>query len=240
MPRQIAVLLTNTDTSAFAQRYPNDAEKVIAKLNAVRPDWQTRVYMARDGELPATTEGLDGVVITGSPASVNDDAAWIRAAEACVQALQRDAVPTVGLCFGHQLIAKALGGRVEQAHDWGLGVGQVQITTPQAWMQPPQDRLTLFAAHQDQVTRLPEGARLLGGSDFCPIGCYLVGHSLLGIQYHPELDRAFMRALLDHIEPHMPPGVVPRARPQVEQPVDADLFFEWMARFLEMPRKAPA
>ena len=161
-------------------------------------------------------------------------------AVAVVQALRRDAVPTIGLCFGHQLLARALGGRVERADDWGLGVGQVRFQSAEPWMHPPQGQVTLFAAHQDQVTQLPDGARLLGGSHFCPNGCYMVGDSLLGIQYHPELDRAFMRALLDHIEPHMPPGVVQRARPQIEQPVDADLFFEWMARFLEMPRKALA
>lgn len=240
MSRNIAVLLTNTDTSEFARRYPNDAEKVIARLKAVRPDWRYQAYMTRDGELPTALAGLDGVVITGSPASVNDDAAWIRATEAFVQALRRDAVPTIGLCFGHQLLARALGGCVERADDWGLGVGQVRFQSAEPWMHPPQGQVTLFAAHQDQVTQLPDGARLLGGSHFCPNGCYMVGDSLLGIQYHPELDRAFMRALLDHIEPHMPPGVVQRARPQIEQPVDADLFFEWMARFLEMPRKALA
>jgi GMP synthase-like glutamine amidotransferase len=238
MRGHLAVLLTNTDTSAFAQRYPNDGEKVVEQLRRVRPAWPYRVYRACDGELPASTDALGGVVITGSPASVNDDAPWIEAACAFVRSLHARRVPTVGLCFGHQLIAKALGGTVERAADWGLGVGRVNLVRQEPWMQPPQAQLTLFAAHQDQVTQLPPGARLLGGDAFCPLGCYTVdgngqGDHMLAIQYHPELGRDFMRALLDHLETELPAGVVARGRPQIEQPVDAALFFAWMARFIE-------
>lgn len=241
MRRHIAVLLTNTDTSAFAQRHPDDGQKVIAQLQPLRPDWDYRVYRTCDGELPASPDGLGGVVITGSPASVNDDLPWIDAACGFVRQLHARRVPTVGLCFGHQLIAKALGGRVERAAGWGLGVGQVKLLGTEPWMQPPQARLTLFAAHQDQVTQLPPGARLLGGDDFCPLGCFTVGtrghpdhlDHLLAIQYHPELGRAFMRELLDHLDGVLPAEVIARGRQQVDQPVDAALFFQWMARFIE-------
>lgn len=242
MSRHIAVLLANTDTSAFARRYPDDAQKVVAMLQPLRPQWTTRIYAARDGEFPAADVPLDGVIITGSPASVNDPLPWIATAEAFVRDLARRGIPTVGLCFGHQLIARALGGRVVRATDWGLGIGHIDVAATRPWMEPAAPHLNLYAAHQDQVQQLPPGAQWLGGDAFCPNGLFVVGaapgvETLLGVQYHPELPTDFMRALLDHLEPHLPLGVVARARPQLDTPVDAALFFQWIARFIELPRK---
>ena len=244
MSTHIAILLTNPDRSEFTLSWPNDGEKVAAGIHRVRPHWDCRVHAACFGELPASPESLGGVIITGSPSGVNDPLPWIANAEGFIQSLREHRVPTIGLCFGHQLVAKALGGQVERAHDWGLGVGRFEVTEKAPWMQPPRDSITLFAAHQDQVTQLPPGARLLGSSDFCPIGLYAVGDArgdhMLGVQYHPELSREFMQSLLDHLEDELPAGVVPRARPQIQTPVDADVFFEWMARFIELKGGTPS
>jgi GMP synthase-like glutamine amidotransferase len=237
MSRQIAILLTNTDRSDFAARHPDDGEKVAAALRALRPGWRCRVWRAIDHELPPGPHGLDGVVLTGSPASVLDDEDWIARTAAFVRQLHAYRVPTVGLCFGHQLIATALGGQVEQTARWGLGRGQVRLNTRLPWMDPPQDFLNLFAVHQDQVTRLPDGARLLGGSPFCPVGCYVVEDHMLAVQFHPELSRPFMRELLDHFGAEWPADALAQAREDIEQPVDADLFFRWIVNFIE--QRAP-
>lgn len=236
MTRQIAILLTNTDRSAFAARHPNDGEKIAARMRALRPDWTYRIWRACDGDLPPGTQGLDGVLISGSPASVNDDDAWIAASAAFVRTLHQRRVPTIGLCFGHQLIAKALGGRVERAPAWGLGVGRVHFDATRPWMTPPQAQLCLYAVHQDQVTQLPEGAERLGGDPFCPIGSFTVGQHMLTVQYHPEMPRDFLRELLEHLKDAVPAPAWARARAQVDEAVDADLFFQWMVNFLEMPR----
>ena len=101
----------------------------------------------------------------------------------------------IGICFGHQIIAQALGGRVEKsAKGWGLGVhsyaGDLKGPLP--------GPLMLQAFHQDQVTEPPEGAVVLAGSEFCPAGALLYPGFAVTIQGHPEFDHAFATALLDN------------------------------------------
>ena len=239
MQRSLALLVTNTDRSDFARRYPNDGLKVAAGLGVHRPDWTYRVYDCTEGEFPDSAQAHDGAIISGSPASVNDDLPWIGQTEALVRQLHALRVPCVGLCFGHQLIAKALGGKVQRAADWGLGVGHLQVHQPQAWMTPQQADLHLYAAHQDQVSQLPPGAQTVAGDDFCPVGAYTLGRHIFAVQLHPELSPEFMAALLDEIAPKMPAAVIARARQQLAHPVDSALFFRWLAQFFEQAWEAP-
>ena len=231
---RVDVLLMNTDRSAFAQRHPDDAQKVITALQAVRPHWTYRAWDARDGELPPDPLAADAWVLTGSVASVTRPEPWMgRTAEAL---RQRHAVrkALVGLCFGHQLIAQALGGAVgRSAGGFRLGVADTQITAQEPWMDPPQSSLSLFAAHEDQVRHAPPGARVLGSSAHCPVSAYAIGQHVLCTQYHPELTRPFMRDLLATFGPKFGATVAARAADEIERQVDADIFMHWVARFIE-------
>jgi GMP synthase-like glutamine amidotransferase len=100
-------------------------------------------------------------------------------------------------------------------------------------MQPPQASITLFAAHQEQVLQPPPEATVLGGDAFAPAAALCVGRHIFTTQYHPELSREFMRALLDEYGGLWPAALVAQARQQIEQPVDAALFMRWAAQFLE-------
>lgn len=237
----IAVLLMNTDRSAFAQRHPDDAQKVIAALQAVRPHWQFSAWAARDGELPEDPLAADAWVLTGSVASVTQPQPWMeRSAEALRQrhAARRT---LVGLCFGHQLIAQALGGTVgRSAGGFRLGVAETALAAQEPWMDPPLSRLSLFAAHEDQVQQPPPGARVLGGNAFCPVSAYAIGQHVLCTQYHPELTRPFMRDLLATFGHKFGAPVVAQAAGEIEQPVDADTFMRWAAQFIERSLQAPA
>ena len=160
MSLRIAVLLTNDDRSAFAARFPNDGEKVIALLQPWRPDWHFEVVPVKDGVLPASVQAFDGHVITGSPASVNDERLpWLPPLLDFIRALHAARRPLIGLCFGHQAVARALGGEVRRHNaGWGLGTATTQWAQTPAWMQPAQACTTLMAAHNEQVSRMPEGA----------------------------------------------------------------------------------
>ena len=100
-------------------------------------------------------------------------------------------------------------------------------------MDPHLPSLSLFAAHEDQVQQPPPGARVLGGDDFCPVGAYAIGQHVLCTQYHPELTRVFMRDLLASFGHKFDAQVIARATTEIEQPVDATLFMQWVARFIE-------
>lgn len=240
-PVHIAVLNANVDRSELARRWPNDAEKVIAGLQPQRPGWHYRTWQACEGELPPEDDPARAWVITGSVASVNDEAPWMQALEQRVRARHAQRLPTAGICFGHQLIAKALGGRVGPSPGgWRLGVATTRFdsATPPAWMQPPLTELRLFALHEEQVLEPPPAARVLGGDAFTPHAALQVGEHILTTQYHPELSREFVLAVLDTFGPGWPPALVTQARREFAQPVDAERCMSWLARFLEGPGAA--
>ena len=238
MTRCIAVLLTNDDTSAFAAKFPNDGQKVVHLLQPLRPDWTYEVVPVKDGVLPASPEAFDGYVITGSPASVNDDSLpWVGPLLDFIRAVDAARQPLIGLCFGHQAVARALGGQVvRNAAGWGLGTAPTHWQATRSWMQPAQSTTTLMAAHNEQVTRMPEGAECLGGSDFCPIGSMQIGQHIWTTQYHPEMPLVFMQALLGYLADKLDTNTMARAHASLQQAADVPLFGQWMAQFIEHAR----
>jgi GMP synthase-like glutamine amidotransferase len=235
----VDVLLMNTDRSAFSQRHPDDAQKVITALQAVRPGWAYHAWAARDGELPPDPLAADAWVLTGSVASVTQPEPWMERAADALRQRHAAGRALVGLCFGHQLIAQALGGAVSRNADgFRLGVAQTALAAQEPWMDPPLPRLSLFAAHEDQVRQAPPGARVLGGSVHCPVSAYAIGRHVLCTQYHPELTRPFMRDLLASFGHKFGASVVAQAAAEIEQSVDAETFMRWTAQFIERSLQA--
>lgn len=239
MNLRIAVLLTNDDHSAFAAQFPNDGQKVVQLLQPLRPAWTFEVVPVKDGVLPASPQAFDAHVVTGSPASVNDDRLpWIGPLLDFIRALHAARQPLIGLCFGHQAVARALGGQVARhPAGWGLGTATTHWQQALPWMQPAQSTTTLMAAHNEQVTRMPPGAECLGGNDFCQMGSMLIGQHIWTTQYHPEMPLAFMRALLGHLADKLDAATLARAHASLAQTADVPLMGHWMAQFIEHARK---
>lgn len=235
MNLRIAVLLTNDDSSAFAAHFPNDGDKVAQLLQPLRPHWSFDVVSVKDGVFPSGPEAFDGYVITGSPASVNDDALpWVGALLDFIRTVHAARKPLIGLCFGHQAVARALGGEVSRNRaGWGLGTAPTHWHQVPAWMTPSQTTTTLMAAHNEQVSRMPEGAICLGGTDFCPVGSMQIGQHIWTTQYHPEMPLVFMQALLGHLADKLDADTLARAHASLAQPADAPLFAQWMVQFFE-------
>ncbi len=238
MKLHIAVLLTNDDTSAFAAHFPNDGQKVVQLLQPLRSNWAFEVLPVKDGVLPSAPDAFDGYVITGSPASVNDDRLpWVGPLLDFIRAVDAARQPLIGLCFGHQAVARALGGQVvRNAAGWGLGTAPTHWQVARPWMQPAQSTTTLMAAHNEQVTRMPEGAECLGGSEFCPIGSMQFGQHIWTTQFHPEMPLVFMQALLGFLADKLEADTLARAHASLAQPADVPLFGQWMAQFFEHAR----
>lgn len=233
----IGILVTNTDKSAFANARPKDGEKFRALLQPLRLSWQFTAVQVKDGEFPNHVDDFDGYVITGSPASANGNEAWIEKLMSFIRELHTKNIPTIGVCFGHQVIARALGGRVgRNPGGWGFGVMPTSYSVHENWMEPAQPLLNLYAAHNEQVLELPKGAEVLGGSDFCPIGSYKIGNAFFTTEYHPEMTTDFFTDLSREIESYIGPTAAEKARAQSTSPTDGKLFAKWMVQFLEMPR----
>lgn len=214
----IAILMANTDESDFAQRHPKDGEKFSCLLSPLRPGWRFTTISVKDGEFPADLSDYDGFIITGSPASVHDDQPWVHRLMQVIRDIRATGQPLFGACFGHQAIAKALGGRVEKnPGGWVFGLAETEMEGEQ---------IRLYAAHIEQVTRLPEGAEALGGNADCPLGAYRIGSRMLTTQYHPEIQPDFAAALVEEYRDKLPAEVAERAAASLVQEAETG----WMAR----------
>jgi GMP synthase (glutamine-hydrolysing) len=118
-----------------------------------------------------------------------------------LEAFLRDAQllrrPVVGICFGHQILAKALGGEVRAASQgWQLGLKDYALTTRPDWLEGAPDSLRINAIHQDQVVRAPQGSTVLATAPDCPIAALTYGDWAVSFQAHPEFTLSFEKALL--------------------------------------------
>lgn len=162
------------------------------------PGYDYAVYPVIDGVFPKRVDEVDAWLVTGSRFGVYDDAPWIRPLEAFLRAAMAASVPIVGICFGHQILAQAMGAEVGKAEaGWGVGPHDYAVVSRPAWLTGVADRLTLNAMHQDQVASLPPGATLVASSAFCPFAVLDYGGRAMSIQPHPEFDNAYERALIE-------------------------------------------
>ncbi len=145
--------------------------------------------------LPEPAE-FDGYLITGSRYSVYQGLPWIGLLQHFIRQCWEQHVKIVGICFGHQLIAHALGGKTQPAAaGWGFGIHSAKITDKQPWMtdigELDGDIYNLVVIHQDQVVDVPAQFKSIATSDFCPNSMIVAPDKMLGIQGHPEFSKEF-------------------------------------------------
>jgi GMP synthase (glutamine-hydrolysing) len=171
----------------------------IALLNASYEPAETRRNFRREvdadlveyhtpsGEIPETF-GFDACLVTGSRASVYWDEPWIDGLESWVGGAIERGMPTLGVCFGHQLVATVLGGEVADMGEYELGYRTVRRRAETTLLAGTDRELTAFTTHSDHVSRLPPGATLLAANDYGVQG-FREGDAF-GVQFHPEYDMA--------------------------------------------------
>lgn len=188
-------------------------------------------FDVRNGELPVSVDACEAFICTGSRFSAYDPEDWIQGLMGFLRQLRDVNKPFVGICFGHQLMAEALGGKVEKAQQgWGIGVHGLNIVKQESWMQPEQASCGVQYSHRDQVTRLPENSVLLGESDHCPVAMFRVGETMLGIQGHPEFPAAYVEALVRGRTELIGADKVNATK--FDAPTDEAIITNWLAKFL--------
>jgi len=198
---------------------------------ALLPGFSFRYYAAHRGELPSGANECDAWLSTGSKYSVYDKHRWIEELAAFIRSLDR---PFVGICFGHQMLAHAMGGEVAKAKQgWGVGVLGVEVLRHEPWMQPPMKSFSIQHMHQDQVQKLPRDAVLLGRSAHCEIGMFRVGESMLGIEGHPEFSVEYGAALIRARQAQIGEPESKRALGSLKEKSDGPMVGRWIERFLK-------
>jgi GMP synthase (glutamine-hydrolysing) len=164
--------------------------------DAWRGSWET-VDVRTDVPLPSPEEGA-AFIVTGSSSSVTERAPWMLRAEAHLRELVAAGAPVLGICFGHQLLAQALGGEVAK-NPRGREIGTVQIARhAPAHADDPlfhglPSTFQVNATHVDTVVKLPPGARVLAVTDREPTAAFGLGDHVRAVQFHPEIDADAMR-----------------------------------------------
>ena len=143
-------------------------------------------FHVADGDLPDHT-AFDGIVVTGSRSSVYWDDDWIPALVDYVADCHDAGLPVLGVCFGHQVLAEALGGEVADMGEYEIGYRDVQRTADDPLFDGLDETFTVFTTHSDAVVDLPAGAQLLAENDY-GVHAFRAGQSI-GVQFHPEYDR---------------------------------------------------
>ncbi len=211
-----------------------DYDDMFRRLFAGYEDVEMVTYDAIGGELPADPSECDAWLTTGSRHSVNDDAQWIRDLEEFVRRVAAAGVPFIGICFGHQLLAKAMGGSVVKSDvGWGVGMKVVEVR-PDLGLG---DSYQVLTSHQDQVEALPPGGEILGWNEHCPVSMLGVGRTMVGIQGHPEFDVTYSEALMKSRRGHLiPEDTVDAGLATLDQPLDTGGLADWILRFVAEPR----
>ena len=188
-------------------------------------------FNVQAGEWPEAA-AFDAAIITGSSAGVYETDPWIAELLDWIRAA-RGRTRLVGVCFGHQAMAKALGGRVEKsARGWGVGLHRYEVVSPEPWMQPAAAAVGVPASHQDQVVEKPADARVILRSDFTPFAGLAWGDDAISMQPHPEFTPAFAIALTAGRHDRIDPALVERAVDSLKAADDRALVGGWIRAFV--------
>jgi GMP synthase (glutamine-hydrolysing) len=194
---KVVILKTGSTYPGLKEQFGDFEEWFVRGLS---PRLDITVINTVAGELPGDPTDWDGVVVTGSPAMVSDREPWSENAALWLTRVVDRAVPLLGVCYGHQLLAHALGGEVGY-HPGGRESGTHRVELLNSAKDDPlfrgmPDSFRAQLTHKQTVLSLPQGAVLLGRNEFEPHQAFRVGKCAWGVQFHPEFSDAIMRAYL--------------------------------------------
>jgi len=151
-----------------------------------------------EDDLVFNTDEYDAYLITGGKYSVFENLDWQHKLFDLIRAIYDKNIPVIGVCYGHQAIAHALGGRVERfKNGWGAGVTLVNVVDQPDWIKPAVKKIYLLTMHQDQVIEMPPKSVQLLNNHFCDISGFYIDDRVLAIQQHPDFTYELCRDLIN-------------------------------------------
>lgn len=196
------------------------------------PGYETEAFDSRAGEWPEPS-AFAAAIITGSAAGVYEADAWIADLLDWIRAA-KGKVGLIGVCFGHQAMAKALGGRVEKSgRGWGVGLHRYEVVSAEPWMRPPAETVAIPVSHQDQVVEKPERARVVLRSDFTPFAGLAWDDDAISLQGHPEFTPAYAGELTAGRRERIGAELTDRALQSLSGGNDRERVGGWLRGFIQ-------
>ena len=238
---KIGILVTGHVNSALVAEFGEYPAMFADLFQRTDPNLTFQDWAVVDGEFPDHPDECDAWLITGSKHGVYDPEPWIDPLKDFLRSARDARVPMIGICFGHQIMAEAFGGRAEKSSKgWGAGVHDYAITRQPSWLRPDTPDFGMYAMHQDQVTQLPADGAVLASSAFCPIAMASYGDpeapDAISIQPHPEFFRDYALAIINLRDDLIGPERASVAREGIDNAVASDDFVRWALAYLETVR----
>jgi len=194
---KLNILLCDSFTGLLPSYIESYESMFYCLLDSVSSDMEYRVYDIQKGEFPEEIHTDELYLIPGSRAGAYEETQWVKELLSFIRRAHAAQVNLIGVCFGHQAIAQALGGKVEKSDKgWGTGIRSSKIILPEALNYFPDGIMNLHYNHHDQVIELPKEATLFASSDFCPNEGFVVGNHILAFQGHPEYTADYNRYVI--------------------------------------------
>ncbi|MEP2029133.1 MAG: type 1 glutamine amidotransferase [Paracoccaceae bacterium] len=214
---------------------PDDLVRTLGDYDSLYPDllagygFSFEAYCVVDMEFPKSIAECDGWLISGSRYGAYEDHTWIPLLEDFIRQIYADGRPLVGVCFGHQIIAQALGGKVEK-YKGGWSVGHTEYIFD-------GEIIPLNAWHQDQVTKRPTDAKVIASTDFCENAAFVYGDKVWSLQPHPEFSAAFVDGLINgRGQGVVPEPILAEATAKLTEPLANAAIADRMAAFFRQER----
>lgn len=223
--------------NAFGE-YPEMFENLLRTANASEDFLECKdliftSYAVNQGVYPTEIDSHDAYIITGSKSGIYDDEDWIQALKQYVLRLNAKNKNLIGICFGHQLIAEALGGHAGKAScGWEIGVKQAVMFKGGDPRFSGVSEFCLAYSHQDQVLEKAPGSQVLAATPNCPIAMTSLGSHILTFQGHPEFVKSYARALFELRESSYPAEVYSECKASLSIETQHLKVAHWMIDFM--------
>jgi len=224
---KIGILQTGLAPETLAAEM-GDYPDMFARLLADK-GFAFETFRVVEGQFPASVTACDGWLITGSRHGAYEDHPWIPPLEQFIRDAFAGHVPVVGVCFGHQIVAQAMGGKVERfGQGWAVGATDYDFGG---------ETLRLNAWHRDQVTKVPPGATVIASNPFCSNAALLYDTRALTVQAHPEFRPDFVDGLMkSRGKGVVPDALMAKAAARLHLPVDDRKMADRIAAFFKQVR----
>ena len=230
---RIGILKTDAVREELVDEFGEYPDMFQALLSSVDPALEFAIYDVEVGEYPEDINEVDAYLITGSKSSVYEDKDWIKRLEAFVREIRASGKKLIGICFGHQMVAQALGGKTEKSEKgWGVGAHAARFSELPAWHDGEDPQFHLLVSHQDQVVEPAPGSNVLAGSDFCNNAVCQLDDQVLTFQAHPEFVRGYSENLLNIRREMIGEDNYHTGMASLDTRLDRERVAGWMVNFL--------